>query len=156
MKNKPVTFFSFPTNITFEMNQRDLATLLAPHITDSITWCRMTQVCRRFRETFNSLLIKKTSISIISSAFRTEWVELPASGLKHGLYLVFFENGNLSYENTYKNDIIHGARKSWFDNGQLDYIHNYRDGQRHGLQQDWGKNGEIYPTRMYLDGVFQI
>lgn len=137
------------------MNQRDLATLLAPHITDSETWCRMTQVCRRFRDVFNSLLIKQTDINCISfTSHTTKWTELPSNGLKHGICQIFFKNGEISYEYTCKNGMLHGVKKSWYEShGQLEYIYNYKNDAKHGFQVMFCVDGKTRSKKLYINGI---
>ena len=51
------------------------------------------------------------------------------NGKKHGLFSIWYPNGNLSYELNYKDGKLHGLYRYWHPNGKLCHEENFRNGK---------------------------
>ena len=51
-------------------------------------------------------------------------------GLFNGIGFDVFENGQIKYEENYKDGKREGIYKEWYENGELYYEGNYKDGKR--------------------------
>ena len=63
--------------------------------------------------------------------------------VKHGSHKYWYDNGQINYEENYKDGKRHGLYKRWYENGQVMYEYNYKDGKHHGLYKRWYDNGQI-------------
>lgn len=154
----------------------NLAELLFPHVTDSITWCRLAQVNKRFYQVAKQFLIKKTEMFRLGpyGGFKTVWTELP-NRKKHGAVIkidptnnrrlseTYYSNneingphyswtkdGMLCLKCSYKNGVLHGHYQSWFYNdAQLSFNLNYLNGQKYGLCESWYGDGTLHYSRIY-------
>ena len=75
------------------------------------------------------------------------------NGKKHGLWVVYYRDGQLSEKGTYKNGKKDGlwVDYSW-DNGQLGSKGQYIDGKRDGLWETYHDNGQLQTKGYYKDG----
>lgn len=121
----------------------NLAELLFPHVTDSVTWCRLAQVSKRFNKVAKEKLIKRIGDGPYINGY-TEWTEMPSNGRKHGIYLECFCVDSISYKHTYKDGQQHGTSYSWFDGGVKHYIRNFKNGNLCGENIEWNRDGTIY------------
>lgn len=132
-----------------------LAELIFQHVEDSVTWCRLAQVSKRFNKVAERKLIRKQtqqSVVIPESTAFSEWTELPANGQKHGFYRELFVDRKTSYEYTIKNNAPHGTVRSWFGDGNLQYVISYRNGKNHGNYNEWNRDGIHIYSLVYSDG----
>ena len=65
---------------------------------------------------------------------------------KHGEGILFYKNGNIKYEGTFKKDEYDGKGKLFYENGNY-YIGTFKDGDRNGNGELYNKNGDI----IYMD-----
>ena len=65
-------------------------------------------------------------------------------GKKDGVWLYYFENGQLYLKNTYKDGKKNGERLKYYDNGQLMEKGNYKEGKKIGEWLEYYKNGKLY------------
>lgn len=65
---------------------------------------------------------------------QTKWI-------RHGLFQVFHENGNLSSEGEYEHGLETGIWKDFHDNGQLAAQGEYKEGKEVGVWQYWDSSG---------------
>jgi antitoxin component YwqK of YwqJK toxin-antitoxin module len=107
------------------INKNNLAEILFPHINDSDTWCRMAQVSKQFYICSNKMLNKKEKIML---EYKWTWSKLPNKQL-HGKYKMWYENGQLCYEECYKNGKLHGMKAQWNRCGRLELVNYYANGQ---------------------------
>jgi hypothetical protein len=54
------------------------------------------------------------------------------------------DNGQLRYEEEWKDGQRHGVHRHWNANGQLRYEDEWKDGQRHGLGRNWYMDGKFW------------
>ena len=73
-------------------------------------------------------------------------------GLFNGIGFDVFENGQIKYEENYKDGKTDGLFKLWYENGQLSYEGKYRNGKRDGIQMDWHENGQLKSEKNNKDG----
>jgi len=75
-------------------------------------------------------------------------------GEKHGLWLHYYDNGQVAFKGVFKEGIPEGKHKFWYFHGRLMEIVNYKRGEKHGrhIRYYWSgqeesrvfyKNGEI-------------
>lgn len=61
-------------------------------------------------------------------------------GKYHGLCRGWCKN---NYEYNYKDGRYNGLFKRWYKNGQLECIYNYKDDKKHGFCKEWYKDGRL-------------
>jgi antitoxin component YwqK of YwqJK toxin-antitoxin module len=123
------------------INESVFAELLFQQIQDPKTWCRLSQVSKRFNKVIKSKLIKKENID--EDGRITIWTELP-NGQRHGLLRKWYKvsdqtsgsHGLLEFESHYIQGILQSG-KSWYPNGLQHYERNYQQGKLHGLWRKW-------------------
>ena len=74
------------------------------------------------------------------------------NGKLHGKCLDWYETGQLAYEENYKNGKEHGKCLAWFENGQLMYERNYKNEEKHGQWLVWYENGQLLSEFNYKNG----
>ena len=74
------------------------------------------------------------------------------NGKKEGVWKGWRENGQLKYEECYKDGKEDGVCKCWHDNGKLSYEGCYKDGKKNGIMKWWYDNGQIKHKVCYKDG----
>ena len=70
-----------------------------------------------------------------------------------GICCKWSDNGQLRWENNYKNGKRHGFWRGWDDNGQLRWEDNYKGGKRHGISRGWHENGQLDYENNYNEGM---
>jgi hypothetical protein len=161
LKNKRILHNFLLTNKTMGyINEETLAELVFRQVDDSVTWCRLAQVSRRFYCVANRLLIRKNGIFLGASA---TWTELPVpqalrtqcpNGYVHGLCLMQnIYTDNSKHECYYRNGTLHGTHLGYYNNSiQLAYSYSYKLGKEHGTQQVWDEDGNIVYRQKMIDG----
>jgi antitoxin component YwqK of YwqJK toxin-antitoxin module len=116
------------------INERIFADLIFPHTIDDLnTFCKLSQVSKRFHEVSKKYLIKKENFC---NGSKKVWTELP-NGKKHGLFRGWYSNGQLWHELPYQQGQPHGLCRGWYlafsqsseARGQLAFKTNYNQGQ---------------------------
>lgn len=131
------------------INENDLAILIIPHtLDDTRTFCRLSQVSKRFNQVSKKMLIQKKGVTQDGNYV---WMELP-NGQRHGLCRVWYLFGQLYYEYNTIHNIYHGLYRGWFPNGQLMLEMNYQNGRRHGIERVWDSNGQLVSDKRYSNG----
>ena len=74
--------------------------------------------------------------------------ETPFTGVWDSKY----ENGQKSFEGTYKDGKAHGLSTQWHENGQKSSESTYKDDKPEGLSTDWYHNGQKSSETNYKDG----
>jgi len=64
----------------------------------------------------------------------------------------FYENGNKTYEGTFKNNVKHGNWKYWYENGSIWSEGEYENGIASGKKKVYYPNGSLYYTGIYKNG----
>ena len=64
---------------------------------------------------------------------------------------IYYQNGQLKYEDHYVNDQPHGICKGWYKDGSKMHEWSYKNGQRHGIDKEWD-TCEIMSTEYCLYG----
>ncbi len=64
----------------------------------------------------------------------------------------YFENGKLSTESTYKNNLHEGQSKAFYENGNLESIFNYKNGIKHGVFKTYFENSKLKVSGYYKNG----
>jgi len=62
--------------------------------------------------------------------------------LQHGLFTLWYENGQKRWEDNYKDGKKDGLLTLWYENGQKRFEVNQKDGKVDGLGASWHKNGQ--------------
>lgn len=71
------------------------------------------------------------------------------NGIEFGLY----SNGQLKFENNYKDGKKYGLQKAWHSNGQVELEGNYNEDLHiDGVQKRWKKNGHLIYETNWKDG----
>jgi len=73
-------------------------------------------------------------------------------GKRHGLYIKYFANGQVSYQAVFKDGLRHGEATSWWQNGNLMSKTPYTEGKMHGFAYQWYKTGEKFKLYHYENG----
>ena len=74
------------------------------------------------------------------------------NGIKHGLMLKWFPEGNQSFSGNYQNGQRDGKVKSWWSNGQLRTFAIYEKGVANGTQKEWYKSGQLFKKYTLVKG----
>ena len=74
------------------------------------------------------------------------------NGKEDGLWTKWYDNGQKSNEETYKDGKLDGLWTIWYENGQKKYQGTYKDGKEDGLHTIWFKNGQKNSEGTYKDG----
>jgi antitoxin component YwqK of YwqJK toxin-antitoxin module len=76
----------------------------------------------------------------LHTEFRNDWKKTKLSetpyknGKVHGVFKMFYPNGNLMNETNYKMAINHGKEIHYFENGNIHFCQNYKNGEQHGTE----------------------
>jgi antitoxin component YwqK of YwqJK toxin-antitoxin module len=79
--------------------------------------------------------------------------------LKHDMSLAtgkvksYYLDGQLDWEQTYKDGIKNGAVKKW-EGGQLTGEGTYKDGKLNGTFKEWSKGGQLISEGAFKDGKY--
>ncbi len=63
-----------------------------------------------------------------------------------------YVEGQMWYEEFYKDGKLEGIQKKWYPTGQLEHEEFYKDGKREGMQKGWYPGGQIQYEWLYDDG----
>ena len=74
------------------------------------------------------------------------------NGMKNGLQIAYWDNGNKRFEYIAKNDAYEGELREWDYNGKLFHLGHYINGQEEGVQKLWYENGKIRSNYVIHDG----
>ena len=77
------------------------------------------------------------------------------NGKEHGPWVIYHENGRISYKGTYKNAKKDGPWVSYWNDGQLKWKGTYKDGERDGPWVGYNKDGTVdeEETGTFKDGM---
>ena len=64
-------------------------------------------------------------------------------GKKEGTFEIYYENGQLSLRQNFKNDINDGVSESYYENGQLESRENYKLGKNIEISEYYHENGQL-------------
>ena len=80
--------------------------------------------------------------------------ESPARSLPHrdGRVQVFWSNGTLKSDITYRDDVYDGESRTYYENGAPYELRHYVSGREEGLQQSWTESGLLYLNYEVHDG----
>ena len=65
----------------------------------------------------------------------------------------WYENGQMRWQENFKDDKRHGLSEGWHENGQVCWRVNCKDGKRHGLCEGWHENGQMAWRTNWRDGI---
>ena len=60
----------------------------------------------------------------------------------HGLWTIWYENGQKKWEGTYKDGKAHGLQTWWYDNGQKRFGAAWKDGKQIS-RKNWDEDGKL-------------
>lgn len=155
-----------------DINGETWAELIFPHVTDSVTWCRLTKVNKRFNRVSKRKIINKEIAT--PGGILKMWQELP-TGIKHGEAKKYIGSQMVFRCNMFNNHVHgqykawhtgtdqsvykegnaiygtkHGLYREWYSTGQLHCECNFSNGNLHGLYREWYPNGKLYKEANYL------
>ena len=67
----------------------------------------------------------------------------------NGTYKIYFNDGNIYFEVTYKNNELNGQYKKYYNNGQVMIEATYKDGKLDGVYKEYNRNGSIEIEEVY-------
>jgi antitoxin component YwqK of YwqJK toxin-antitoxin module len=70
-------------------------------------------------------------------------------GQAHGIWEVYYPNGQFYYKGTYVNGVQHGLWITYLDTGELCYKGTYNMGQLDGICQWFNRDGSLYKISFY-------
>jgi antitoxin component YwqK of YwqJK toxin-antitoxin module len=129
----------------------NLPEILFPHVNDSDTWCKLSEVNRKFYETAKKMLVVVREINQKYGYMKT-YTKILGTGLRHGLYQRIWCNGQKVIESYYKNGELHGPYYRWYLGGKKWNECNYLKGKLHGRYCLWGYDGLWYCEEYYHNG----
>lgn len=74
------------------------------------------------------------------------------AGLREGLWRVYYPDGTLWSEETFKSNKLHGLVRSWAPDGHLTGESEYQNGKLHGTVLGYFPDGSIWTKRTYSGG----
>ena len=81
------------------------------------------------------------------------------NGKQEGLWVYYYDNGNLLKRGFYKNGVLHGLWEDFNENGTILNVGNYVNGKWDGLWKRFYRNGQLQEKGMYIkdkkDGVWE-
>ena len=92
-----------------------------------------------YQNMLNGMITKSKNITPINE-----------KGNSHGLWEVYWSNGQLMYKANYVNGKQHGYWEVYWDNGQLSSKGNFVNGKRHGYFEDYYSDGELKYKTYYI------
>jgi len=114
---------------------KDLLNLVFLELENGHTMINFSEISRKCNQIFNQ--------NIKITTYRTQKFMKNIQGQKHGISRVWYQNGQLRYENNYLHNDKHGIQRAWYKNGQLAYKQNWFRGARHGICRTWTSNGQL-------------
>jgi antitoxin component YwqK of YwqJK toxin-antitoxin module len=123
----------------------NLPEILYPHVSDSDTWCKLSELNKKFYETAKKMLVT------VKSCGTSSFTKLPI-GISHGLYQNKYLNGQLYLKCHFKNGLLHGPKYEWYHIGNKWSKKNFINGKLHGHVYEWSKTGLLITHEYYQDG----
>ncbi len=80
----------------------------------------------------------------------TDITSYNAEGQAHGLWELYYDNGNLSYKGTYINGLRHGYWERYWPNGKFGLVTNYLNGKV-GLYIAYHSSGVLAEKKFYAN-----
>ena len=111
-----------------------------------------------------SLLIICLLISCSQNRYHIDETTNPTNTLRYlksdmsllsGVVFNIYENGQLSFENTYEDGRLNGLCKEWHENGLLKSEGYFISGEENGLHKTWCNKGKIVRERNYINGNYE-
>lgn len=98
----------------------------------------------------NGLLIGKTEAYLPGTQRIIEETEY-VNGMKHGLYLRYYDNGVPMVEAYYSNDVLHGTYVHYYPNGNVKEEGMFKEGAKIGPWNIYDVDGNLISTDNYLE-----
>ena len=76
----------------------------------------------------------------------------PFGHLSDGLHRVFFPNGKVAKEATFRNGLPDGVYRTFYEDGRPHQIRDYKEGQLHGIFRAYDENGILFFEIEYKNG----
>ena len=92
-----------------------------------------------YQNMLNGMITKSKNITPINE-----------KGNSHGLWEVYWSNGQLMYKGNYVDGNRHGYWEVYWDNGQLCYKANFVDGKQNGYWEWYCSNGQLKSKTYYI------
>lgn len=90
----------------------------------------------------------KRDMEFIKKERETEWKK---EGGKDGIHRIYYPNGNIMQEWTYKDGKIAGVLKNYSENGNLKSEVNYKNGEANGFLRFYDDNGKLRSESIIQD-----
>ena len=74
------------------------------------------------------------------------------NGKRDGFWESYYENGQLNWKGSYKDDCLDGPWEYYYDNGQLSYKGNYIGGKEDGIFEHYKENGKFHKKEKWRNG----
>ena len=74
------------------------------------------------------------------------------NGKRDGFWESYYENGQLNWKGSYKDDWLDGPWEYYYDNGQLSYKGNYIGGKEDGIFEHYKENGKFHKKEKWRNG----
>ena len=74
------------------------------------------------------------------------------NGKRDGFWESYYENGQLNWKGSYKNDNLDGPWEYYHKNGQLSFKGNYVDGKEEGSFEHFKENGKFEKRETWKNG----
>ena len=75
------------------------------------------------------------------------------NGVKHGLAIEYFANGNVMQSTNWVDGVEHGKRETFYENGNKLLLEEYSHGKLHGHVKRWSPLGSLESDTVYVDGL---
>lgn len=78
-----------------------------------------------------------------------------AKWIRHGLFISYYESGQISSEVIYEHGVEHGLCRDYYENGRLAAEGEYWGGKEEGEWRFWDQDGNPERKAIYIGGVEQ-
>ena len=83
---------------------------------------------------------------------RGTYVDGRKHGRKHGEWMNWYDDGQLSAPRPFVNGQLHGECTEWHEGGELQDKETYVNGKKHGECKWWHENGQLMLQETYVNG----
>ena len=81
------------------------------------------------------------------------YLEINKNNYNHGISYCWYRNGQLIWEEHWKDGEQDGISRAWYENGQLLSETCWKNGQKDGIERNWHDDGHLDFVDYWKDGV---
>jgi antitoxin component YwqK of YwqJK toxin-antitoxin module len=78
-----------------------------------------------------------------------EEINYDEKGLMTGMWKLWYSNGILFTESSFKNGEQYGVTRTWYRDGKIQHEANYENGEIKGIARNWSEKGTLLSEKFY-------